>query len=204
MSTQVFSHHTRTDSLLALLLPHLPHLQSLFRGLDTAQHHRSKSRAHSVAPVQLTQLHAPEDQARDHLARALDDRVLRGVHVQGPHATQGDGAHAGEALGAEGAKGPVVAGGADDEGRVDGVGVHAAVLVVVLGHERPVGDDADDARDRGVRDRARDEVLDAGGVEELDVRHGEDGGQERAHEVRGVLDHDVVAFVFVGDAEVVC
>ena len=61
-----------------------------------------------------------------------------------------------------------MAGGRDDDGRVDGVGVHAGLVVVMHGDERPVGDDAGDAKG-AVRGAAGDEVFDGCGVElELD------------------------------------
>lgn len=69
--------------------------------------------------------------------------------------------------------------GGDDERGVDGVGVHAGLVVVVHGDEGPVCHDAGDADGGGVRDGgggARDEVFDCGGVEELDVGEGEDLG----------------------------
>lgn len=190
------------NSLLALLLPGLPHPQRDLRRLQPTQHHGAKRRSHTVTPIQLTELHAAKDQSRHNFARALDNGVFRCIHVEWTHATQRDSTHTRQTLRAESAKRPVVARRADDEGGVDRVGVHAAVLVVVLGDERPVGHDAGDA-DLTINS-ARDEVFDAGGVEELDVRLREDRGEERAHEVAGVFDDDVVAFVVVGDAEVVC
>ena len=55
-------------------------------------------------------------------------------------------------------------GSGDNDGCVDGVGVHAGLVVVVHGDEGPVGDDAGDA-DAAVAVFAGDEVFDGGGVE---------------------------------------
>lgn len=74
-----------------------------------------------------------------------------------------------------------MAGRADHQGRVDGVGVHARLVVVVHADERPVCDDARDADCGWVRwgwGGARDEVFDGGGVEEFDVGEGEDAREE--------------------------
>ena len=90
-----------------------------------------------------------------------------------------------------------MAGGGDDEGGVDGVGVHAGLVVVVHGDEGPVGDYARDADAAAAGVRAGDEVFDGGGVEELDVWEGEDAGEECGGEEGGVFDEDVGAEVFV-------
>lgn len=88
---------------------------------------------------------------------------------------------------------------ADCEGRVDGVGVHAGLGVVVDGDEGPVCDDAGDADGGGGGGEGPgDEVFDGGGVEEFDVGEGEDFGEEGGGEEGGVFDDDVGAFVFVG------
>jgi hypothetical protein len=42
-------------------------------------------------------------------------------------------------------KRPIMAGSADHDGRVNGIGVHAALIVMMHGHERPIGDYACDA-----------------------------------------------------------
>ncbi len=99
-----------------------------------------------------------------------------------------------------------MAGGADGEGGVDGVGVHAGLIIVVAGDEGPVCDDAGDAEGcwgivvgGGGRGKGSgDEVFDGGGVEEFDVGEGEDFGEEGGGEEGGVFDDDVGAFVFVG------
>jgi hypothetical protein len=65
-----------------------------------------------------------------------------------------------------------VAGGGDDDGCIDGVGVHARLVIVMQGYEGPVCDNTGNV-DGSVRVLARDEVLDTSGVEELDVREGE-------------------------------
>jgi hypothetical protein len=133
-------------ALHALLLAQIKHLQSLLGSLDTTKSHSTESRTHTVGTVNLRQLHAADNKARCDLASALDDGVLGDVHVQAAHAAQSrDGFHRHHALDAEGAKGPVVAGRGDDDGRVDGVGVHAGLVVVVHGDKGPVGHDAGDA-----------------------------------------------------------
>jgi hypothetical protein len=67
-------------------------------------------------------------------------------------------------------------GGRDDDGGVDGVRVHAGLIIVVHGYEGPVGDDAGDA-EGPVGVLTRDEVFNCGGVEEFDVGEGEDFGE---------------------------
>ena len=154
---------------------------------------------HSVGTVNLGQLHAADDETGYNLAGALDDGVLGSVHVEAAHAAQLlDALHADEALDGKGTHRAVVARRGDDERGVDGVGVHAGLVVVVHGDEGPVGHDTRDA-DALVRG-ARDEVLDAGGVEELDVGQLQHLGHDRRGKERGVLDDDVVALVLVRDA----
>lgn len=55
-------------------------------------------------------------------------------------------------------------GSGDDDGSVDGVGVHTRLVVVVHGDESPVGDNTGNA-DTTVGVLASDQVLDGGGVE---------------------------------------
>lgn len=96
---------------------------------------------------------------------------------------------------------------ADHERSVDGVGVHAGLIVVVHCDQSPVCDYTGDADIlNAVCAGTGDQVLDAGGVEEFDVGEGEDFGEESGCEQGGVLDDDVVGVAgvfFVGDAEVV-
>lgn len=65
--------------------------------------------------------------------------------------------------------------GTDHQRSVDGVGVHAGVVVVVHGDERPVGNHTSDTDGLGVAVSAGagDKVFDAGGVEELHVGEGD-------------------------------
>ena len=97
--------------------------------------------------------------------------------------------------------------GGDDDGRIDGIGVHAGLIIVVHSDQRPISDHARDADAaahlgaRGLDVRAGDEVLDGGGVEELDVGEAQDFREEGGGEEGGVLDDDEIAFVFVGDAQ---
>lgn len=126
-------------------------LERLLSSLDARKRHSPKRRSHAVRPIDLTQLHATHNQATDNLPRPLHNRILGSAHVQAAHTTKLlDLLHADETLDAEGAEGTVVAGRADDEGRVDGVGVHAGLVVVVHADEGPVGDYAGDADGVGV------------------------------------------------------
>lgn len=154
---------------------------------------------HAVGSVNLGQLHAAHNQAGNNFTSSLDNGVLGRVHVQAAHAAQLLNAlHADESLDAEGTHGAVVAGGRDDERRVDGVGVHARLVVVVHRHQRPVGDDTSDAHT--LLRRAGDEVLDAGGVEHLNVGQRQHLGHDGRSEEGGVLDDNVVALILVRDA----
>lgn len=97
----------------------------------------------------------------------------------------------------------VVAGSGDDDGSVDGVGVHAALVVVVHADESPVGDHTGDVQLTSAV-LAGDEVLDSSSVEELDVRELQDLGEHGAGEESGVLDDDEVgvwAIVLVRDTD---
>lgn len=163
-----------------LLLALVEDGEALLGGLDARQRHGAEGGPHAVGAVDLAELHAAADEPRDDLAGALDDGVLGRVHVEATHAAEAlESAHADEALGAESAERPVVARRADDQRRVDSARVHARLVVVVHGHEGPVGDDAGDADAAGGRFvAARDQVLDRGGVEELHVGEGQDLGQE--------------------------
>jgi hypothetical protein len=62
--------------------------------------------------------------------------------------------------------------GGDDNWSIDSVWVHAGLVVVVHGDESPVCDYAGDA-ECAVAVGASDEILHCGGVEEFDVREGE-------------------------------
>ncbi len=70
-----------------------------------------------------------------------------------------------------------MAGSGDYDRRIDGVGVHAGLVVMVHGNERPVCHDASDA-EVSVGVLARDEVFDCGGIEKFDVRETQDFGEE--------------------------
>ena len=184
------------------LLPLIPHPQRFLGSLDTTQRHGAKCRAHPVGTIPLTQLHTADNQARHNLTCALDNSVLGRSHVKTTHTLEAlSDTHTDETLNAESAKGPIVAAAADDEGSVDGVGVHAGLGAVIEGDEGPVGNDAGDA-ESAVGLRTGDEVFDAGGIEELDVGKGEDFGHEGGGEEGGVLDDDKVAFVVVRDTDV--
>lgn len=76
----------------------------------------------------------------------------------------------------------------DDDRCVDGVGIHAGLIIMVHGYERPVCDDTSDTK-RAIGVLAGDEVFDCGGVEEFDVREREDFGEESGCEE--CLDHSI-------------
>lgn len=97
--------------------------------------------------------------------------------------------------------------GTDHERSIDRVRIHAGVVIVVEGDERPVRNHASDTDGFGVRVccGAGNEIFDAGGVEEFHVREGDDFGEEGGHEEGGVLDDyelGVGWVFFVGDAKV--
>lgn len=66
-----------------------------------------------------------------------------------------------------------MAGSTDDDGCVDGVGIHAGLVVVVHGDECPVCYDSCNAYDAGGVSRASDEVFNGRSVEQFDVGEGE-------------------------------
>ena len=91
-----------------------------------------------------------------------------------------------------------------NERRIDGVGIHAALVVVMHAHERPIGDHAGDANTSlpTIIEWASNEIFDSRGVEELDVRELENLGEERRCEESGVFDDDIIVFLFVGNAKI--
>lgn len=196
-----------TNLLSTLALTLVDDLESLLSGLDTAENHGTKGGTHAVGAVDLSQLHTAHDQTLADLTGVLDDGVLGGVHVQAAHAAELlDGGHGDQTLGGEGAEGAVVASGGDHQRSVDGVGVHAGLVVVVHADQGPVGDHTGnaDALWVVVGVRASDKVLNGGGIEELDVRELEDLRQKSGGEQSSVLDHNVVGVgvLLVRDSEV--
>jgi hypothetical protein len=156
---------------------------------------------HAVGSINLGKFHATNDHARDNLTSVLDNSILGKVHVQTTHASELlNSLHAHEALDAESSHRTVVAGSGDDQRSVDGVGVHAGLIVVVHADKSPVGDDTGDTN--ALVRAAGDEVLNAGRVEQLDVGKLENLGQDGRGEQRSVLDNDVVALVLVRDTNV--
>lgn len=148
-----------------LLLAHVEDLQCLLGSLDATESHGTESGTHAVGAVNLGQLHTANDESGRDLTSTLDNGILGDVHVEATHSTQGwDGFHGDHALDAEGTKRAVVASRGDDDGCVDGVGVHAGLVVVVHRDEGPVGDNTSDA-DAAVSILASDEILDSSGVE---------------------------------------
>ncbi len=177
--------------------------------LDTTENHGTESRAHAVEAVNFRQLHSANDETLGHLTGVLDDRVLGGVHVQTTHTTElVDGRHGDESLGREGTEGTVVASGTDDNRGVDGVGVHARVVVVVEGDEGPVGNHTSDLDFlcTSAGGGAGHQVLNTGGVEELDVGELKDLREQCRREERCVLDDDIVGHLgvlFIGHTQFV-
>ena len=90
--------------------------------------------------------------------------------------------------------------GRDDDGSSDGVGVHAGLRVMVQGHQSPVGDYASHAL-FPFEISVDDKVFYRRRVEQDDVRHGEDFGQERRSEQRRMFDDDKWALVLVRNVE---
>ena len=89
--------------------------------------------------------------------------------------------HAYEALDGESTEGTIVTGGGDDKRCIDGVRVHAGLVVVMHGDKGPVGhhtSNADSSRVGRSWGGTGDEVLNGSGVEELDVGEGKDLGKE--------------------------
>jgi hypothetical protein len=103
------------------------------------------------------------------------------AHIEAAHAAKLlDLLHRDEAFDAEGAEGAVVAGRGNDERRIDGVGIHARLVVVMHCDKCPVGHHASNPhsiRVGGSGSWAGDEVFNSGSVEELDVGVGEDAGE---------------------------
>lgn len=168
--------------LCVLSLPLINDLQSFLSSLDSTQSHCSEGRAHTVGSIHLAQLHAADDEALDDFPGSLHDGVLRSAHVQAPHAAELlKLLHTYEALDGESTEGTIVTGGRDDKRCIDGVRVHAGLVVVMHGDKGPVGhhtSNADSGRVGRSWGGTGDEVLDGSGVEELDVGEGENLGKE--------------------------
>ena len=128
---------------------------------------------HSVGTVHLAQFHPTNNQARNDLASTLNDSVFSSVHVESSHAAKLlDLLHGNEPLDAESAEWSIVASGGDDEGSIDGVWVHAGLVIMVHGDKSPVGNNSCNAK-RSIRGLTGDEIFDCRGVEKLDVGKGE-------------------------------
>ena len=87
----------------------------------------------------------------------------------------------------------------DHHRRVDGVRVHARLVVVVQRHKRPVGHDARDAHAALIR--SGDKILDSRGIEQLHIRHAQHLAQHGAGEQRRVPHDDEVALVLERHAD---
>ena len=193
-----------TRGLLQVLqLPFLKHFERFLGGLDAAYRHRSERGSHAICTVDFAEFHTADNETRNNLTGPLDDSILGSVHVQAPHTAKLlDLLHADESLDGEGTERSVVASSADHQRGVDGVRVHAALVVVVHGDESPVGDDTGDAELTIRPRRASDEVLNSRGVEKLDIGEGQDFAEQSRGKESGVLDDNVVSFFLVWDAKV--
>lgn len=158
---------------IILSLPFIKDLESFLSSFDAGQSHGPEGRPHAICTIDLTQLHASNDETWNNLTSSLDDRVLGSVHVQATHTAELlNLLHGYETFDAEGTERPIVPCGGDDNWSIDSVWVHAGLVVVVHGDESPVCDYAGDA-ECAVAVGASDEILHCGGVEEFDVREGE-------------------------------
>jgi len=85
-----------------------------------------------LTSVSLGQLHTTNDHAGHDLTGTLDNLVLSHLHVETTHASKLlVGADGYETLDGEGSPWAVVTGGGDDQGSVDGIGVHAGLVLFV-------------------------------------------------------------------------
>lgn len=193
----------RCPLLSALALTLIKNSKRFLSSLDTRHSHSTKGRAHAVEAIDLRQLHTTNDKTLGNLTGVLNDSILSQVHVQTTHTTElVDGVHGDKTLSTESTERTVVTGGTDDDGSIDGVGVHAGVVVMVESDESPVHDNTSQADLVAVR--TSDQVFNAGGVEELDVREGQDLGEKGGGEQGGVLNNHevgVVGFILEGNAE---
>lgn len=73
--------------------------------------------------------------------------------------------------------------GRDHNRSVDGIGVHATLVIVMHGDESPICDDASDT-ECTVCVGAGDEIFNCGGIEELDVGERKDFREEGGGEKR--------------------
>mmetsp|Transcript_74254 Transcript_74254/g.212837 ORF Transcript_74254/g.212837 Transcript_74254/m.212837 type:complete len:376 (+) Transcript_74254:113-1240(+) len=165
--------------------------------------HCTEGGTHAVATTHLCHLHASEDKTRNDLVGHVQHGILRGRHVHGVHAREAcrqraDGL---QALRTSGTHGSIMAGCSNDDLRLDDLRVHAGLRVVVLRDQGPICDHAADT-DTCVR-LTHEEVLDCHGIEELRVWSDERSTDDRAHEESGMLAHDIVALVIVGDVQLI-
>lgn len=172
---------------------------------------------HTIGTIDFGQLHTAHDKTRHYLTGTLDNCILGGVpfqvsilssskegtrlfsHVETTHAPELlELLHADEALDGESTKRTVMASSGDDDGGIDGVRIHARLIIMMHGYQRPVGDNTGDA-DTAIRKMTRDEILDSSCIEELDIGKLKDLGQDGRREERGMLHNDVVTLIFVGN-----
>lgn len=88
----------------------------------------------------------------------------------------------------------------DDDGSIDGVWVHAALIIMMHSYERPVGDHT--SNPQSILGLASDQILNRRGVEQLDIRESKNLREQRRGEERRVLHHYEVAFILVWHANV--
>lgn len=142
--------------LHVLLLPLLEDLDGELSSTDTRDSHGTEDGAHTagfyyesvtsivlgrggmkgeLTSVSFGQLHTTDDHAGHNLAGTLDDLVLSHLHVEATHTSKHIiGTDRYETLDGEGSPWTVVTGSGDNQGSVDGIGVHAGLVLFVDQH----------------------------------------------------------------------
>jgi hypothetical protein len=133
---------------------------------------------HTIGTVDFAELHTANNQTRHDLPGSLDNSILGDIHVQAPHASQlFNLLHRNKTLDAERTKWAIVSRGGDDDGSIDGVWIHARLIVVMHRDKCPIRHDTGDA-ERPIVILAGDKIFDSGSVEELDFGEGEHSREE--------------------------
>lgn len=158
------------ESVLSLSL--IEDFESFLSSLDARESHGSKGRAHSVCTINFTQLHASNNETWNNLSGSFDNCVLSSVHVETSHTAKLlNLLHRDKTFHAESTKRSVVARSGYNDGRVDGIWIHAALVVMVHGNESPIGDDTSNSN-CAISIGTSYEVLNSRGIEEFDIREG--------------------------------
>lgn len=157
---------------------------------------------HSVGAVNLAQLHTTHNQPRNNLPSPLHDCVLCLAHVEPSHSTQLlNLLHANQPLDAESPKRSIMTGHRDNNIRVDGVGIHAALIIMMHAHKCPVRNHSRNPHLARLLILTRNQILHSRGIEQLDVRHLQNLAHDGAREQCGVLDNDIVTLVLERNAD---